>query len=86
MLECNRTVLYSTWIRSSSALRTAGSVTASRWGYSAFRVPFNDSIHAWSVGVDGLPKCCAIAIRAMNRRGFMSLCQAQHRAKSAHSQ
>jgi hypothetical protein len=37
-------------------------------------------------GVDGLPKCCAIATRAMNRRGFMSRCQAQHRAKSAHSQ
>ena len=56
MLECSRTVLYSTWIRSSSARRTAGSVIASRWGHSAFRVPFNDSIQAWSVGVDGLPQ------------------------------
>ena len=46
MLECNRTVLYSVWMRSSSARRTAWSVIAIRWGHSAFRVPFNDSIHA----------------------------------------
>ena len=32
------------------------------------RVPFNDSIQAWSVGVDGLPKCCAMATMAMNWR------------------
>lgn len=61
-------MLYSIWIRSSSARRTAGSVMVSRWGHSAFRVPFNDSIQAWSVGVEGLPKCWAIATMAMNRR------------------
>lgn len=46
----------------------AGSVMASRWGHWALSVPLRDSIQAWSVGVAGRPKCCAMATMAMNRR------------------
>ena len=40
----------------------------SRWGHSALTWPNSDSIHAWSVGVPGRPKCWAMAMRAMNSR------------------
>src|SRR5664279_6634389 len=53
---------------SSSARSVSGSRIASRCGYSALRWPLRLSIQAWSVGVPGRPKCCAIAHRAMNSR------------------
>src|SRR3954447_6933243 len=68
MPACRRSVLY--WWRTvaSSARRVAGSRMASRCGQSALMWLNRLSIHAWSVGVPGRPKCCAIAHMARNSR------------------
>ena len=41
---------------------------ASRWGFSALTWPHSVSIHAWSVGVEGRPKCWPMVTSAMNAR------------------
>ena len=52
----------------SSARSSFASLMWSRCGHSAFRWLNRLSIQAWSVGVPGRPKCCAIAHIAMNSR------------------
>ena len=52
----------------SSARSVAGSSMVSKYGCSSLMCPFRLSIHAWSVGLPGRPKCWAIAHNARNSR------------------
>jgi hypothetical protein len=45
------------------------SVMSSRCGHSPLMCPKKLSIQAWSVGVWGRPRCCAMAMSAMNAPG-----------------
>src|SRR6266508_4849478 len=66
MPACRRTELYCSRTLASSARRVAGSRILARCGHSALTWPNSDSIHAWSVGVPGRPKCWWMAHSAMN--------------------